>query len=61
MRRMYAVVSGLFFGLIAIVQTVRALNQWPVQVAAVQIPVWASWIAAAVAASLCLWAFRSRE
>jgi hypothetical protein len=60
MRGKYVVVSGIFFGLIAIVQAIRAFNQWPIQVASLQIPVWFSWVAAAVAASLCLWAFRSK-
>jgi len=39
---------------------VRALNQWPVHVGTLEIPVWASWIAMVVAGSLCAWAFRSR-
>ena len=61
MRATYVVVSGVFFGLLAIVQAVRALNQWPVQIATVELPVWASWIAFAVAASFCAWAFASRR
>lgn len=60
MRGNYIIVSGMFFGLIAILQAVRAFNQWPIQVASLQIPVWFSWAAAVMAATLCLWAFRSR-
>lgn len=60
MRRKYVFVSGTIFGLVALIQAVRALCQWPLQVGSVQVPVWASWMAAAVAASLCLWAFRSK-
>ena len=55
----YVVVSGVLFGVIALVQAVRALNQWPVQVAGFDVPVWVSWVAMAVAGSLCVWAFRS--
>ncbi len=55
----YVVVSGVLFGLIALVQAVRALNQWPVQVAGFEVPVWVSWVAMVVAGSLCVWAFRS--
>ena len=55
----YVVVSGVLFGVIAVVQAVRALNQWPVQVAGFDVPVWVSWVAMAVAGSLCVWAFRS--
>ena len=55
----YAVVSGVLFGVIAVLQAVRALYQWPVHVGSVGIPVWASWVAVVVAGSLCVWAFRS--
>ena len=55
----YVVVSGVLFGLIALVQAVRALNQWSVQVAGFDMPVWVSWVATVVAGSLCVWAFRS--
>lgn len=59
MSRGYVVVSGALFGLIAVAQAVRALNQWPVHIAGLEVPIWASWIAVIVAASLCAWAFRS--
>jgi len=55
----YVVVSGVLFGVIAVVQAVRALNQWPVQVGGFDVPVWVSWVAMVVAGSLCMWAFRS--
>ena len=55
----YAVVSGILFGVIAIAQAARALNQWPVQVGGFDIPVWVSWVAVVVAGSMCVWAFRS--
>jgi hypothetical protein len=57
----YVVVSGVLFGLIAALQAVRALNQWPVQVGVFNVPVWVSWVAMVVAGSLCAWAFRSRR
>ena len=60
MRGSYAVVSGIVFGLVAIVQAVRAFNQWPVQIGPLQIPVVASWAICAIAVGLCVWAFRSR-
>ena len=55
----YVVVSGVLFGVMALVQAVRALNQRPVQVAGFDVPVWVSWVAMVVAGSLCMWAFRS--
>ena len=55
----YVVVSGVLFGVIALVQAVRALNQWPVQVDGLEVPVWVSWVAMIIAGSFCVWAFRS--
>lgn len=55
----YVVVSGVLFGVLAVLQAVRALYQWPVHIGSVDIPVWVSWIAVAVAGGLCVWAFRS--
>ena len=55
----YVVVSGVLFGAIAVFQAVRALNQWPVQVAGFDVPVWVSWVTVVIAGSLCVWAFRS--
>jgi hypothetical protein len=55
----YAMVSGAIFGLAALIQAVRAFNQWPVQVGSFAVPIWFSWIALVVAGGLCVWAFRS--
>jgi hypothetical protein len=60
MSSKYILVSGCIFGVVAVVQALRALNQVPVQVGSFEVPVWASWLAAAVAGGLCVWAFRSR-
>lgn len=59
MQLKYTLVSGAVFGVVAVMQALRAFNQWPVQIGTLAIPVWASWIAAVVAGSLCVWAFRS--
>ncbi len=59
MRSKYVVVSGVLFGILAVAQAVRALNQWPVHVGGFDVPVWVSWVAVVVAGSLCVWAFRS--
>lgn len=60
MSNKYVVVSGAIFGVVAVLQAVRAVNQWPLHVESLEIPVWASWIAMLVAGSLSAWAFRSR-
>ena len=59
MANSYAVVSGFVFGVVAAVQAVRALYQWPVQIGALDVPVWFSWAAVLVTGTLCMWAFRS--
>jgi len=56
----YRVVSGIIFGLVALLQAVRALNQWAVQVGPIAVPVWFSWVALVIAGGLCIWAFKSR-
>lgn len=57
----YAIVSGFVFAAIALVQLVRAVNQWSVQIGSFNVPIWASWIVALIAGSLCFWAFMSRQ
>ena len=58
MRR-YELVSGAFFSVLALVQLTRVVLGWPVQVAAVAVPVWASLLACVVAGSFAVWAFRN--
>ena len=59
MRR-YTFVSGLFLILLTCVQLLRVILRWPVRVGSVDVPVWASVIAALVVGSLAIWAFRVR-
>jgi len=59
MSSKYAFVSGTIFGVVAVLQAVRALYQWPVSIGGTEIPVWGSWVAVVVAGSLCAWAFQS--
>ena len=58
MRR-YTLVSGLVFALVACGQLVRLILQWPVRIASVDVPVWASGVAVVIAGALAIWAFRS--
>ena len=60
MRR-YELVSGAFFSLLALAQLTRVAQGWPVQVAAVTVPVRASVLAGLVAGSFAVWAFRSLD
>ena len=58
MRR-YEKVSGVFFGLLAAVQLTRLLFRWPVQVASLSVPLWASALAVVITGVLATWAFRT--
>jgi hypothetical protein len=55
----YARFSGVFFSLLALVQLTRVVLRWPVQVADVTVPVWASALAFVIAATFAVWAFRT--
>ena len=54
----YVRFSGAFFGVLALVQLTRTVLGWPVRVADVTIPIWASALAFAIASSFAIWAFR---
>jgi hypothetical protein len=60
MKSNYPLVSGALFGVVAILQALRAVAEWPVQIGPLTVPVLFSWVAAIVAATLSVWAFRSR-
>lgn len=59
MRR-YALACGVFLTLLTCVQLLRVILLWPVRVASVDVPVWASTVAALIVGSLAFWAFRVR-
>jgi hypothetical protein len=56
--RQYALVSGTLFSLLAVMQLVRLLLRWPVQVAGVAVPLWPSVLAVVITGGLAIWAFR---
>lgn len=54
----YVLVSGAFLVLLTCVQLLRLALRWRVTVAGVEIPLWASAVAALILGSLAIWAFR---
>lgn len=54
----YLVTSGALFGVIAVVQAIRWLKGWPVDIGTWSVPLWLSAIAVVIAASFSVWAFR---
>ena len=61
MKNEYLLASGIIFAIVAVLQAIRAFNQWPVLIGPIAVPVWFSWLAAIIAGTLCVWAFASRE
>ena len=59
--RLYAQVSGAFFGFLALAQLTRTVLQVPIHVADIAIPVWTSACAFVVLSALAIWAFRSTK
>jgi len=59
MRR-YVLISGVFLLLLTCVQILRLVLRWHVTVAGVEIPLWASAVAALIAGTLGIWALRVR-
>jgi len=57
----YDVVSGAAFGIIAVLQITRAILQVPIRIGSLEVPIYASWVAAVVTGGLCFWAFRSKR
>ena len=55
----YERVSGIFFGLLALVQLARIVFGWPVQVASVSVPLWPSALAVVITGAFAIWAFRT--
>lgn len=56
--RVYLVVSGMIFGVVALLHLVRLVNHWAFRIGPWSLPLWMSWGGTLVAAALCLWAFR---
>ena len=54
----YMIISGTIFGLITLGQLIRLIYRVPVQIGALNLPLWPSVIAVIVAFGLCIWAFR---
>lgn len=61
MQDKYTLISGIFFGIVAVLQALRALNRWTIQIESISIPVWFSWVAMVVAGGMCVWAFATRR
>ena len=59
MSKNYNIISGAIFAIVSLAHVARALTNTPIVIGSSDIPMWASWVAAVIAAALCVWAFRS--
>ena len=57
-NRPYLVVSGIIFGLVAILHATRVANGWMFGLGPWMIPMWASWCGVVGPAILSVWAFK---
>ena len=57
--RIVNVIAAAIFALIALLQLLRIVMGWSVTLNSVDVPLWASWIAVAVAGALSLIGFRA--
>ena len=56
--RPYLQISGALFGLIALAHLLRIIRHWPIDLAGLMVPLWASWLGFVVAGGLSIWALR---
>ena len=56
--RAYLQISGVLFGIIAVIHLLRLFRHWPVDLAGHPVPLWVSWLGLVLAGGLSIWAFR---
>lgn len=56
--RLYLLISGGIFGVVALLHLLRLIAAWPVQLGPWSVPMWVSWVGLVVPAILCIWAIR---
>ena len=57
-QKLYLLISGSVFALMGIFHLIRIISQWSLQIGAVGIPQWPSWLAIIAGTILSIWAFR---
>jgi uncharacterized membrane protein len=56
-QQTFVVISGIIFGIVAVIHALRLALRWQVKVKQREIPMWLSVGGLIVAAGLCFWAF----
>jgi hypothetical protein len=62
-QKTYYKIAAVVFAVIAVGHAVRIYNDWPAVVAGVDVPMWASWVALAIAGYLAVrgWQFSQKK
>ncbi len=56
-QQAYFLVSGIVFGLVALLHALRLVFRWEVRLRSQEIPVWLSGVGLVAATGMCIWAF----
>ena len=59
-QKTFLSISGVIFGVIAVMHLARIVQGWPAQIGTFEVPTWLSWLAMAVAGYLAVSACRLR-
>jgi Mn2+/Fe2+ NRAMP family transporter len=57
-RKMFSMLAGIIFTLVALFHLVRIYMDWPVMIADWSVPKWVSWVGLIVAGGLAIFGFR---
>ncbi len=55
--RVYGLISGMIFAVVALMHFLRIMNQWTVVLGPWTVPLWASWVGLAASGLLSVWGF----
>lgn len=55
-QRLYLVISGAIFLLVAVFHLLRLMYDWPIVVGTQPIPLWLSYVGLPASSAYCLWA-----
>jgi hypothetical protein len=56
--RAYLLISGTFFGIVAVLHLLRVVNSWAFVLGPWSFPIWVSWLGTVVPGVLSIWALR---
>jgi len=60
-RKMFSLVAGVIFAVVAVFHLVRFIMDWPVMIGDWSVPMWASWIGLVVAGGPAFFGLRLAE